>query len=864
VLLERDDLLATLDSFLTDAHRGRGRLALVAGEAGVGKSSLVQALAGDADGSRVLFGVCDGAAPARPLGPLADIADALGMTISDQLRGPSARLRLFQRVRAELVATPTMFVIEDLHWADEATLDFVRFLGRRLRDQSLLVVATYRDEGNDALTAVLGDLSTCSTTTRLRIPPLTVEAIQQWVARAGSPLDAITLYNRTGGNPFFIGEVLSSGGETIPAGLRDTVLARVMRLSKEGRTFLDAVAVVGPATEALVLAAAGVPASALDECCRTGLIRSDAQQVVFRHDLIREVIDRSLATADRSTLAAGALGWLQQHADTDDRRLATLAEIAGVAEAVLTYAPRAAVRAGDLGAHGEAVRHLRAAVRYRSRLPNDAQARLLADLSYECYLTDRPEQALECRQLALELYRAEQDLTGIGRSLRWISRISWMLGRTNDAHDFAAEAVRVLHALPAGTELAMAYSNRSQLSMLAGDVPGASGWGLRAIDLATKLGADEVVMHAQNNVGAAMGCSGQLAAGVQLLQASLELALRQDAQEHVARSYTNLASICVSNYSSEAAQQYLVAGLAYCAERDMDMWQLSLESEAAAAALASGNWDDALLRCDRMLQNPRGSAVIQVTALWVRGIVEMRRGLPGATAHLADANTLATRLQDPQSRIPVACARTEAEWTRGKLASVTTEIDRIWLLAVQTGQRWWLGELTWWSSRSGNRTSGLPTTSEPHDLMLAGEWRAAAGAWERLGNPFWRALSLAESDDPDDARVAHAILTALGATATLQAATREWQRRRIPVPRGPRPVGSVNGPGLTARELDVVDLLDQGLSNAAIARHLFLSERTVAHHVSAILRKLGVGSRAQAVATARRMGILHQVGQRSG
>jgi predicted ATPase len=188
VLLERDDLLATLDTFLTDAHRGRGRLVLVAGEAGVGKSSLVQALAGDAHGSRVLFGVCDGAAPARPLGPLVDIADALRMTISDQLRGSSARFGLFQQVRAGLVATPTMFVIEDLHWADEATLDFVRYLGRRLQDQSLLVVATYRDEGNDALTAVLGDLSTCSTTTRLRIPPLTVEAIQQWVARAGSPL----------------------------------------------------------------------------------------------------------------------------------------------------------------------------------------------------------------------------------------------------------------------------------------------------------------------------------------------------------------------------------------------------------------------------------------------------------------------------------------------------------------------------------------------------------------------------------------------------------------------------------------------------------------------------------------------------
>jgi len=863
VLFERDGLLATLASFLTDAGQGHGRLVLVSGEAGVGKSSLVQRLADTAEGSRVLVGVCDGAVPPRPCGPVVDIADAVGINFVQGLPAPSDRLELFRQVRGGLVVEPTMFVIEDLHWADEATLDLVRYLGRRLHEQPLLMVVTYRDEGIDALTAVLGDLSSCATTTRLEIPPLSVEAVQEWVASAGSLLDAVALHDRTGGNPFFIGEVLSSGGHILPAGLRDTVLARTMRLSTDARAALAAVAVVGPAIADLVLAAAGVPAVALDDCLRTGFISTDGHQVRFRHDLIREVVASSLCPADRSRLATGALGWLQQHVETDDRRLATLAEIAGAADAVLAHAPRAAQRAGELGAHGEAVRHLRAAARYRSRLSHPLQARLLADLSYECYLTDRPEEALECRQLALELFRSEGEVTEIGQSLRWISRLSWMLGRTTDAHDFAAQAVAALQALPPGKEQAMAYSNRSQLSMLAGDVAGASEWGQRAIDLGTELSADDVVMHAKNNVGAAVGCSGQLSAGVRLLEASLELALRNDAQEHVARSYTNLASICVSNYALEAAAEYLDAGVAYCAERDMDLWQLSLESEAAAADLATGRWNGALARCDRMLRNPRGSAVNRVTALWVRGIVEMRRGSPGASAHLAEAHTLATRLQDPQSRIPVASARAEAGWTSGKFSSANTEIDRIWPLAVRTGQRWWLGELAWWSVLAGHRLTGLPATSEPHELMLAGQWRPAARAWDRLGNPFWRALCLAESDDPDDARAAHALLTSLGATATLQAATREWQRRRVPVPRGPRLLGSLNGHGLTARELDVVDLLDRGLSNAEIAEQLVVSERTVAHHVSAILRKLHARSRAQAVAISRRLGILSGVGQRA-
>jgi AAA ATPase domain len=269
------------------------------------------------------WGCVTGRFPRGRSGRLVDIADALGLDLADQVSGPSNRQELFRHVRARLATSPTLFVIEDLHWADEATLDFVRFLGRRLTDQPLLVVVTYRDEGNDALTAVLGDLSSCSTTTRLQIPPLTAEAVRQWVVRAGSSLNAVALHHRTSGNPFFIGEVLNSDGQELPAGLRDAVLANVMRLSVEGRTVLNAAAVVGPATGDLVVAAAGAPAAALDQCCRAGLIMSDGQLLPFRHHLIREVIENSLSRADRSALAAGALDWLLRHADTDVRRLAT-------------------------------------------------------------------------------------------------------------------------------------------------------------------------------------------------------------------------------------------------------------------------------------------------------------------------------------------------------------------------------------------------------------------------------------------------------------------------------------------------------------------------------------------------------------
>ncbi|MET0864601.1 MAG: AAA family ATPase, partial [Nakamurella sp.] len=748
MLLERDNQLVVLRTLLTQAGRGRGQLVLINGEPGVGKSALIQRAVADSAGIRVLFGVCDGAVPARLLGPITDIADALGPAVIDELRGPTNRLELFRRVRAALGAVPTVFVIEDLQWADEATLDLVRYLGRRLQDQPLLLAVTYREAGtaqDDALTAVLGELSTGSTTTRLTVPPLTAGAVHDWVARTNSPVDAQALFSRTRGNPFFVEEVLKTDGDELPTGVRDAVTARLVRLSEGSRVVLDAVAVTGPATIDLVLAAAGVPASALDECRRAGLLLWDGERVAFRHDLIREVVEGSLSAAARSMVAAGALEHLERRADTDHRRLATLAEIAGAGDAVLAHAPLAAQRASTLGAHNEARYHLRAAVHYRHRLSKAAQARLMADLSFECYLTEHPEEALECRQLSLELYRSEGDVIGIGQSLRWLSRICWMLGRTADARDFGAEAVQTLQAEPPGEELAMAYSNRSQLCMLAGDVSGATEWGQLAIELGTELGADDVLMHAQNNVGAAIGCAGQLTQGVEILEASLELALRRDAQEHVARSFNNLASICISNYSLQAAQEYLTAGIGYCAERDLDTWRLSLESEAVTADLAAGRWDAGVVRCKRILQQS-SSDVVRVSALWVLGTIELRRGLPGAAAHLSDAHTLAIRLQDPQSRIPVASARAEAAWTHGEFAGARMEINRTWQLATETGQRWWLGELSWWSLLAGHRLPGLSTTSEPHQLMLTGKWRAAAGVWERLGNPFWRALCLAQSN----------------------------------------------------------------------------------------------------------------------
>ena len=181
MLIERESHLADLDAAVDAAVTGHGRLVLVSGEAGVGKTTLVTAAAGQAaDRVRVLRGVFDNVTTPAPFGALldasaelADLVDAAG----------SDRPALFRRVRAALTRTPTLLILEDVHWADGATLDLLRFLGRRLADAPLMLVVTYRSDevvGRHPLTAVLGDLATEPTLSRLQVEPLSVDAVARW------------------------------------------------------------------------------------------------------------------------------------------------------------------------------------------------------------------------------------------------------------------------------------------------------------------------------------------------------------------------------------------------------------------------------------------------------------------------------------------------------------------------------------------------------------------------------------------------------------------------------------------------------------------------------------------------------------
>ena len=233
-LLEREPHLAQLGEHLRQAAMGQGRLVLVGGEAGVGNTTLVDEFCRlAASTAPVLRTSCDSLSTPGPLGPVRDLAPALGLQIDRPSTEGDTREELLRAVLAAFAARPepTVVIGEDAHWADGATLELLRFLGRRIGALRTLFVVTYRDDeiGVDhPFRLVLGDLATATAVHRISVLPLSEESVCQLAA--GSGRDSSALHRLTGGNPFFLTEVLGAESESVPSSVGDAVLARAARL----------------------------------------------------------------------------------------------------------------------------------------------------------------------------------------------------------------------------------------------------------------------------------------------------------------------------------------------------------------------------------------------------------------------------------------------------------------------------------------------------------------------------------------------------------------------------------------------------------------------------------------------------------
>lgn len=851
-LVERHTQLTELGVAHKSAEAGHGGVVLVTGESGAGKTALVRHFTTQVTGSRILWGMCDELITPRPLGPFRDIATQL-----DNGHKSDTGVAMIDHIMAVLDASsrPTIVVVEDAHWADEATLDAIRILGRRVARMPIMLVVTFRDDETPAdhqlrraLAAIPPD-----DLRRVPLPPLTPQGVAVLAGRK----DVATLYEVTGGNPFYLTEVLAAPDDLVPRSVQESVLARINRLAPDVRECVETAAIMPGRAEISVLRMCGV-ADRLEDARRLGILHDNGPVVTFSHELVRRAIETGLPPDRVRTLNLRVLTVLERsgpidgNGGSDPSRLAHHAVQAADPAAIVRHATTAARHAASLDSHREAVSHFEHALENAAYLPPRDHADLLLEYARECTTTTQQAQAVDSLSHAIAIYRQHPEAAEqLGTCLTELSDAYWYLGHGENARNSARQAVEILDRLPPSTERAASYAQLAKLAMVDHRPDDAAHWGKKAIEMADETGAVGVTIHALNTVGTANWNVSPY--DNTPLRTSLDMALKAHRHKAAGRAYNNLAAGHLTRCELKFAERYIEEGLEFAVSHDLTTVYYGVLTARAEWHFEHGRWAEATRDARAVIGT---SDLCETAALCILAHIGIRRGEAEGTADLAQARLDAQQIGDIQDELPILILTLESHWLHGNFDELKAAATEAYQIAIRTGVRRWVGEAALWLHRAGEQVDLPDIALEPYALQIMGHWRDAADAWRDLGYVYNEADALAESADPDALQHALEILHRLGAAPRAAMVRRELHDLGVQhIPRGPRPAARANPGGLTARQAEVLTLLAEGLTYAEIARRLHLSAKTVDHHVSAVREKLNASSRDEAVAVGRRLGI---------
>lgn len=861
-LLERQaEVSALLAALVRARDAGGGSGVAVTGEGGIGKSSLMDALVASAGAMRVLRAHCDPLDTPRPLGPLRDLGPAVGADGRALAEVPLAELceTVFETVRAQ----PTLLIVEDLHWVDAATVDVLRFLARRVESMPLLLVLTYRDDEigpRHSARPLLGDVAALDGMTHIALRPLSPDAVAELVD--GSELDPGRVHAITGGNPFFVAEVVKAPGLPLPHSVRDAVLARIADLADHDLQALQLIAVAPDRLDDRALPHLGVDLPTLRRLHETTLLTRTEGGLRFRHEIARKAIESTIPPGGGPPLHAGLLDALETIQPIDPAVLTHHAVAAHDSARATSYARRAAQDASAAGSHSEAAAFFEITLTHLGSGDAAERAYLLHELAYQQYLTSRLSEAIANVRATFALLEQADDPQGLAAAHDAVALFEYYNAHRKQAEQHSDAAARIAFDAASPSVFGSARATQSFLAYLRSDLARARSLAVEAQEVAERNDLRLVELRSEVVAGVADLVSGDESARPRLLT-HLEAARDHGWDELASTVYSQIAWIDVEHGRYREAERLLEVSIPFANERDIPIcghWQVGVRSRLQ---FQRGRWEAALEDAGAVIDNDG----MPLATLWprlVRVLVPLRRGADVELGVLDEAWELAERIDEPLRRLCVLVALAEVAWMTGRADERVSgdAVARFAELASQPGAAWGAGQLAGWLRRMGlpvaepAATAEPDVAAEPYRLVAQGRFADAARWWRQAGDPFAEAMTWTDSPSPDDRVNGIRLLDSIGAVGTadrLRVALR--QEGLVVVPQRPRESTRANPAGLTNRQLEVAQLVARGLSNAEIAGRLFISPKTADHHVSAILTKLDVPNRRAVVVHAGRLGL---------